>query len=144
MEILGIYGAITATAALCIGILNYRRDKARLKVIAKLTPCVSAQNPQPYYVFSLSVVNEGRRIGRIKRAGIILPGLRKYLVMNADQTDLAEAERKEIVTEDWQEEFALSFVNEGFAFVEDSVGEKHLCQFTVPSLNHIKAVQGLI
>jgi len=109
---------------------------------------VSDDNPQQHNVFTLNVVNTGRRVSQIVRAGIILPNIMSdeeratgAKLIDSIRTLFDSSSGEQIIlTEktpytfrldpfEWIEDLYGSRMGE--AFVEDSTGERHTTTFAI-------------
>ncbi len=150
--ITGFVGMITAIIAVCITLRSHLKDKPILKVSAVLSSSQSTQLPEPHLAFQLTVVNTGHRIARIKAAGIELtpyPGKEIQKNLPAEQKiitfynneaerngfDLAEGQEHQIKSEPFDLNTAKAIGDKGTAFVEDTHGKRHRCEFIVGGLS---------
>ena len=72
VDLAGIWGAITGTAALLIQLFQFLADRPKLVFKASMGISSDVNLGKKLFV-QLSIVNQGRRQVKIERAGIILP-----------------------------------------------------------------------
>ena len=75
IDYIAIWGAVTGSVALIIQLLQFARDRSRLKLDASFLICSDIQRPEMRLKFELNIVNIGRRPIVIESAGVINPAL---------------------------------------------------------------------
>jgi len=93
------YGAIVATISVIFALLNYWRDKARVKIVyQKDIRIAGAQNvydPAKTY-FNITVVNKGRRPIKIEKAALKIVDIKGFLLLG----DSFASHRIKVLTEE--------------------------------------------
>lgn len=94
------YGAIVATAGTCISVINFLRDRPKIKI--QFQKDMNIYGPQSIYpkdktYISITVINKGRRPVNITKAGFrTLGATRKYTIFN----DSFSTHRNRVLTEE--------------------------------------------
>jgi hypothetical protein len=140
-------GALTGIIALAI---NLFADRSRLKLNAVMTIESNEKMSEPHLVFTLEVVNHGRRVSRIKHAGIQIEpremnvGEIKLKPFESEITlfDSGKTGRSIELTEDKPHIFVLEPFREilrdtEIAFVIDTRGRKFTTKFNTMSLKDV-------
>jgi len=135
--------ALTGIVALAIKLFV---DRSRLKLNAVMTIESNEKRSEPHLVFTLEVVNHGRRVSRIKHAGIRLepremdiggikmkPVESEITLFDADKTgrsiELTEDKPHSFVLEPFREKAVDTFRDTEVAFVIDTRGRKFTTNF---------------
>jgi len=97
--IAGSVGAITGIGGLVMGLLNYRRDRPRMRVSFGLNQTVIGYHdydPAKEYIV-VRIVNQGRREVQINRVDALLYKGGGYLIPNCGGSVLSEANPETVV-----------------------------------------------
>ena len=140
------WGAVTGTLAIAIQLTLYLKDRSQLKLTAFMSMESNEKMPEHHLVFTIEVVNHGRRVSYIRRAGIQLePSVMdiggkwtqanesELTIFDSDRTgrtiELGEGKRHLFVLEPFREKIGDAFRDTEVAFVIDSRGRKHTTKF---------------
>jgi len=125
------YGAIVATMSAVIGILNYLRDRSKIKIRYKGGWKIIGQqalydSAKTYFV--ITVINKGRRPIRIERAGIRMVGLEHPWFLLSDS--FMPYRNKVLTEENPTTEFLVSeelidFSKAWYIAVKDATGREY-------------------
>ncbi|MCW5554327.1 MAG: hypothetical protein KIS67_19480 [Verrucomicrobiae bacterium] len=146
-----VWGAVTGTIAIAIQLAQHLADRSRLKLKARMSiesneKQPEHQQPEHHVVFTLEVVNHGRRVSRIRRVGIELepremsiggmnmkPKESEITLFDADKSgqfvELGEGKRHCFVLEPFPEKAGETFRETEVAFVTDTLGRKFTTNF---------------
>ncbi|MDD4869693.1 MAG: hypothetical protein PHR77_03970 [Kiritimatiellae bacterium] len=146
----GLIGGGTGAVALVLHIKSHLRDRAILRLTAKMSMVWSREIPIDHLVLELNLVNEGRRIAHITKAGIlILPtqsdadktkGLPSPSEIQHNLFDgyysgqniaLGENEAQIFRSEPFDLNVALRLGDKATAYVEDTTGKRLIAEFFV-------------
>ena len=144
--LIAVWGAVTGTLAIAIQLTLYLKDRSQLKLTAFMSMVSNEKMPEHHLVFKMEVVNHGRRVAYIRRAGIQLePSVMaiggkwtkadesELTIFDADRTgrtvELAEGKRHLFVLEPFREKAGDAFRDTEVAFVIDTRGRKHKTKF---------------
>lgn len=146
----GFIGSATGLVALVLHIIAHLQDRPRLRLTAKMSRRWSREIPVDHLVVELNLVNEGRRIAHITRAGILIPPTQsdderaKGLLAPSEiqhnffdgyrsgQTiALGENEAQIFRSEPFDVNTALKLDEKATAFVEDTSGKRLTTEFFV-------------
>jgi hypothetical protein len=140
------WGAVTGTIAIGIQLKQQFADRSRLKLSATMSIQSNDKHSEEHLVFTLEVVNYGRRASRIKYAGIQLeprmsnvvgmpmqPTAGEIKLYDAHKTgvnlELEEGGTHRFVLEPFSEKVAETFRDTEVAFVTDTRGRKYTTNF---------------
>jgi hypothetical protein len=140
------WGAVTGTVAITMQLAQYFADRSRLKLSAVMSIESNEKLAEHHLVFTLDVVNHGRRVSYIRCAGIQLEprkidigGIKmqedesEITLFDADRTgrtvELAEGKRHRFVLEPFREKAGETFRDTEVAFVTDTRGRKYTTKF---------------
>jgi hypothetical protein len=140
------WGAVTGTVAIAIQLTQYFTDRSKLKLHAFMSMASNEKMLEHHLVFTIEVVNHGRRVSYIRRAGIQLEPSVMHIggkwtqadeseltIFDADRTgrtiELAEGKRHLFVLEPFREKIGDTFRDTEVAFVIDSRGRKQTTKF---------------
>jgi len=145
--LLACWGAVTGTIAIVIQVKQHLADRSRLKLSAVMSRASNEKLREDHLVFTLEVVNHGRRVSRIKCAGIQLqpsemivggqtlapPTTYEIRLYEADRSEdlveLAEGGSHRFVLEPFPEKEAQTLRDTEVAFVTDTLGRKYTTKF---------------
>jgi hypothetical protein len=145
--LLACWGALTGTIAIVIQLRQHLADRSRLKLSAVMSIASNEKLRENHLVFTLEVVNHGRRVSRIRCAGIQLqpsetiiagktfPRATRWEIRlyDADRSggivELAEGGLKRFVLEPFPEKEAQTLRDTEVAFVTDTHGRKYTTKF---------------
>ena len=148
------WGAVTGTVAIAIQLKQYVADRSQLKLTASMSMASNEKQPENHFVFTIEVINQGRRVTCIRHAGIQLePSVMsiggKWLqadeseitIFDADKTgrtiELTEGKRHLFVLEPFREKAVTTFRETEVAFVIDTRGRKFTTRFYTISPNDL-------
>lgn len=124
------YGAITATVSIIIAMLNYLRDKPKVKI--EYSKNIKISNQQNLYdssktYFNISVINKGRRSINITKASIRILGLGGIYLL----TDSFSPNRNRILTEEnpttqfLTDQNSIDFSKIWYIAIHDATGKEY-------------------
>lgn len=124
------YGAIVATASVLIALLNYFRDRHRVKITyqkdVKLMGTQGIYDQSKTY-FNITVINKGRRPVKIEKAAIKIVGEKGYYLLG----DSFAPHRMQVLTEDspktefLADQSLIDLSKIWYIYVYDATGRKY-------------------
>ena len=149
----GLIGSGTGVVALVLHIKSHLRDRAMLRLTTKMSMSWSRAIPVDHLVLELNLVNEGRRIAHITKAGILVPPS----LSDADKAKgipvpseiqhncfdgyrsgktipLGENETEIFRSEPFDLNVALKLRDKATAYVEDTTGRRLTTEFFVGTM----------
>lgn len=147
---LGIWGTVTGTAAIIIQAVQHFQDRARIELTPIHAYSADLEHREGRFVFTIEVVNHGRRVVYLEDAGIEIPppenpetatwGHRNTLNVFPESVGgsitLGEGQKTRIILDPFPAEFVDQLGKYAVAFVKDTRGKVYRKTFQLTKLKN--------